>query len=87
MQVVKAKRGMVALPPEMARRVGPDAEFAVVTVGDTIILKRVTPFRLAEVAKRAPKDRPMSLREISDEVHRHRRTRRIGRIDGHRSTR
>ena len=79
MQVIKISNGTLKLPPGTAERIGPDAEFTVITTGDTIILKRVTPPRLSEIAMRAPKDKPMSLSEISREVKRYRRSKRANR--------
>jgi hypothetical protein len=79
MQLVKVNRGTVTLPPKTLQIVGADAQFTVITTGDTIILKKVSAPRLSEIATRAPDDPPLSLKEISQEVHRHRRSRRARR--------
>jgi hypothetical protein len=79
MVVVKMNRGTLKLPPETARRIGANAEFTIITSGDTVILKKITPTRLSEIASRVPMDKPMSLRKISQEVHRSRRSRRAHR--------
>ncbi len=79
MQIIKVNGATLTLPPETVQRIGPNDEFTVIMAGDTIILKRITPLRLSEVAKRAPKDKAMSMSEISQEVHRYRRSRRARR--------
>ncbi len=79
MEVIKMNNGTLTLPPETAERIGPDAEFTMITAGDTIILKKVTPTRLTEIAERAPKDKPMSLSEISSEAQHYRRGKRANR--------
>jgi hypothetical protein len=79
MVVVKINRGILKLPTETARRIGANAEFTIITSGDTVILKKITPMRLSQIAERAPKDKSMSLSEISQEVHRSRRSRRAHR--------
>jgi hypothetical protein len=38
--------------------VGKNAQFTIITSGDTIILKKVTPARLSEIAERTPQDKP-----------------------------
>ena len=78
-QVVKIRKGKLTLPPEATKLIGTDTEVTVVTTGDTVILKKVTPSRLSEIAERAPNDKPMSLSEISQEVHSARRSRRTHR--------
>jgi len=79
MQIVKVNGATLTLPPETAQQIGPDDEFTVITAGDTIILKKVTPPRLTDIAMRAPKDKAMPMSEISKEVHRYRRSRRAHR--------
>jgi hypothetical protein len=74
MHTIKMSGGTLTLPPETIKDVSPDDEFTITTTGDTIILKKVKPLRLSELATRAPKSKPMSLKEISDEVHRYRRS-------------
>ncbi len=79
MQIVKVSGATFTLPPETAQQIGPDDEFTVITAGDTIILKKITPPRLSEIVRRAPADKGMPLGEISQEVHRYRRSRRARR--------
>ena len=76
MQTIKLNGGLLTLPQEALRGIRPEDEFTVITAGDTIILKKVTTLRLSELAARAPQDKPMSLNEISKEVHAYRRSRR-----------
>ncbi len=76
MQVVTFSNGTLTLPPETAKQIAPDTEFTIISAGDTIILKKMTPPRLTEIAARAPKDKQMSLSEISGEVQRYRRSKR-----------
>jgi len=44
--------------------------------GDTLILKKLPPPRLSEVAERAPDDEEMPMDEIVAEVHRYRQEKR-----------
>jgi hypothetical protein len=78
-QIVKIRGGRLTLPPEATELIGSDAEVTVMTTGDVIILKKMTPSRLSEIAKRAANDKPMTLREISREVHHARQSRRADR--------
>jgi chaperonin GroEL (HSP60 family) len=41
--------------------------------GDTLIIKRLHPARLSQIAQRAPSDAEMSLDEIAEEVHHYRK--------------
>jgi len=79
MQTVRVKGTTFTLPPETLQQIKPDDEFTVIAAGDTIILKRVTPPRLSDIALRAPRGKSLSLKEISQEVHRYRRSRRARR--------
>lgn len=74
METVRIERGTLTLPPDTLRIVGADAQFTIITSGDTIILKKVTPSRLSEIAERAPNDKPLPLNEIAKEVQRYRRS-------------
>jgi hypothetical protein len=67
--------GSVKLPPELRRRFPSSCELAVWTEGDTIVLKRLRPVRLSEIAERvsAPE---MPLRVIAAEVHQMRKAKR-----------
>jgi hypothetical protein len=76
MKAVKVQPdGSVKLPPEVRRRFPSQSELAVWTEGDTIVLKRLRPVRLSEIAERVPAPE-MPLRAITTEVHRMRRDRR-----------
>ncbi len=79
MQIARVSNGTLTLPPETAKQIAPNTEFTIISAGDTIILKKITPPRLTEIAARAPKDKAMSLREISGEVQRYRRSKRARR--------
>jgi hypothetical protein len=67
--------GSVKLPPEVRRRFPSQSELAVWTEGDTIVLKRLRPVRLSEIAERVPVPE-MPLRTIAAEVHQMRRAKR-----------
>ena len=79
MQTIKLRNGTLTLPPETAEKIEADAEFSIISTGDTIILKKIRPSRLSEIAERAPKDKAMSLAEIAREIHHYRRSRRASR--------
>ncbi|HEY4687782.1 MAG TPA: hypothetical protein VIK33_00595 [Anaerolineae bacterium] len=79
MQTVKVKGSTLTLPSEAMRLIKPADEFTIIVAGDTIILKRVSPTRLSDIALRAPRDKGMALNDISREVHRYRRGRRARR--------
>lgn len=79
MDVIKVDRGTLKLPAQTLRTVGADAQFTIITSGDTIILKKISPPRLSEIAERAPEDKPIELNLIAEEVHRYRRGRRARR--------
>ncbi len=50
----------------------PTDKVAVITEGDTIILKKINLPKLSQLARRA-KERPMSLPQIVQEVHKYRK--------------
>ena len=75
LEIVKMEGATLTLSPETAQQIGLNAELSVFASGDTIILKKITPSRLSEIARRAPDDPEMTLGEINQEVHRHRRSR------------
>ncbi len=79
MQTVKLNGTTLTLPPEAAQQVAAGDEFALLITDDTIILKKLRPARPSEIAKRAPKEKAPSLREIANEVHRYRESRRARR--------
>ncbi len=76
MVVIRVVNGMLELPTEALEWVRPDDELMVFIEGDMLILKRVHPPRLSELAGRAPGDVEMPLQEVVDEVHRYRREKR-----------
>jgi hypothetical protein len=75
MEIVKLNGATLTLSAETVQQVGLNAELSVIATGDTIILKKITPSRLSEIAQRAPDDPEMTLGEINQEVHRYRRSR------------
>ena len=75
MDIIKFNGATLTLPPKTLRQIGADAELSVMATGDTIILKKITPSKLSEIALRAPADPEMPLSEINQEVHRARRRR------------
>lgn len=79
MELIRLSRGTLTLPPNMIQNIDASAQFTVIVTGDTIILKKVTPPRLSEIAERTLNDQPMSLSEIAKEVHNYRRSRRARR--------
>ena len=56
--------------------IGPDEELALLIQGDTLILKKMRPSRLSEIAWRVPDDEEMPMAEIVAEVHRYRQEKR-----------
>jgi hypothetical protein len=76
MAMIKVVDGTLELPAEALGWIRPDDELMVFIEGDMLILKKVRPLRLSELAGRAPGDVEMPLQEIVDEVHRYRREKR-----------
>ena len=76
MITTRVVNGTLELPAEALKWARPDEELMLFIEGDSLILKRVHPPRLSELASRAPGDVEMLLQEIVDEVHRHRREKR-----------
>ena len=76
MVVIRVVNGMLELPTEALEWVRPDDELMVFIEGDMLILKKVHPPRLSELAGRARNDVEMPLQEIVDEAHRYRREKR-----------
>jgi hypothetical protein len=76
MITTRVVNGALELPAEALKWIRPDEELMLFIVGDSLILKRVHPPRLSELAGRAPGDVEMPLQEIVEEVHRHRREKR-----------
>jgi bifunctional DNA-binding transcriptional regulator/antitoxin component of YhaV-PrlF toxin-antitoxin module len=67
--------GTIRLPKSVAKLFGPTDKLAVWALGDTIVLKRVSPARVSSIARRAP-ERTMPLDEIVKEVRAYRRENR-----------
>ncbi|MGA9349160.1 MAG: hypothetical protein WBW48_10190 [Anaerolineae bacterium] len=76
MVTTKVANGVLELPAEVQNWVRPDEELMLFIEGDSLILKKVRPPRLSELAGRAPGDVEIPLQDIVDEVHRHRREKR-----------
>lgn len=76
MNTVKVRRdGSVPLPKAVARRLPAASTLVVWSEGDLVVLKRVSPPRVSEIAERCS-GRAMSLKAVSAEIHRMRRERR-----------
>ena len=76
MKVTRVVNGVLELPAEVLEWVRPDDELMLFIEGDSLILKKVRPPRLSELANRAPGEEEMPLQEIVDEVHHHRQEKR-----------
>ena len=57
--------GTIALPRSIFK---PQDKLSFIQEGDTLILKRLTPARISEIAKRA-KGKALPLKEIVNEIH------------------
>lgn len=68
--------GKIVLPVEMKTWLQPSDQVVAFIEGDTLIIKRLRPARLSQIAQRAPDDPEMSLEEIAEEVHRYRKDKR-----------
>ena len=67
---VQVEEGLIRLPPALARWLQVGERLVAVAQGDTLVLKRLRPARLSEIAERAPDEEPMPMDEIVAEVHR-----------------
>lgn len=66
MQTLKVRAdGTISLPRSIFK---PQDKLAFIQEGDTLILKRLTPPHISEIAKRA-KGKALSLKEIVNEIH------------------
>lgn len=73
MQTLKVdKNGIIVIPKTLRTIFKPSDELAWFTEGDTLIIKRLNPPKLSEIAGRV-KEKPMPLKEIAKEVHAYRR--------------
>lgn len=76
MEKVQVINGSIALPPMASNWVGQNDELTVFIEGDSLILKRLRPPRLSEIAARAPEDTEMPIDDIVAEIHNYRREKR-----------
>ena len=69
MKAIKVRAdGSIKLPQELLRSFPATSELGVWTQGDMIVLKRLQPIPLSQIAERIPEN-PPSLEEIAAEVH------------------
>jgi hypothetical protein len=69
MKAIKVRAdGSIKLPREVLREFPAASELGVWTQGDMIVLKRLQPVPLSQIAERVPEESP-SLEEIAAEVH------------------
>jgi hypothetical protein len=73
-EAVRVVDGKISLPQTAINRVGDASELGLFVEGDALVLKKVHPVKLSEIAGRVAEAQP-PLREIVDEVHRYRRER------------
>ncbi len=71
-----SKDGKLVLPEEIAKKFTEADKFVVIEEGGMVILNPIRIPDVSEVAKRVKDTEPMSLEEISEEVHRYRRDKR-----------
>lgn len=72
---VRVVDGTINLPKAVVKWIGSTRELGVFLEGDALILKKVRPVKLSEIAARVAEEE-MPLDEIVAEVHRHRQERR-----------
>lgn len=76
MQTLKIdKKGTLVLPKAIQTIFKPSDKIAWFVEGDTLIIKRINPPRLSEIAERV-KENPMPLKEIVKEVQAYRKEKR-----------
>ncbi|MCS7265368.1 MAG: hypothetical protein NZ805_11100 [Armatimonadetes bacterium] len=75
-KIVPVIDGKIVLPEELQSWAKSGEQLLAICEGDTLILKRLTPAPLTEIALRAPDEPELPLAEISAEVHRHREEKR-----------
>ena len=76
MQTLKInKSGTLVIPRTLRTIFKPSDQIAWFAERDMLILKRVTPPRLSEIASRV-KEKPLALKEIVKEIHVYRREKR-----------
>ena len=76
MQTLKVdKNGGMVIPKTLRSIFKPSDKLAWFTEGDTLIIKRLNPPKLSEIAGRV-KEKPMSMKEIQKEVQAYRKEKR-----------
>jgi len=75
-KLVSVIDGKIVLPEELQNWVKSEEQLLAILEGDTIILKRLNPTPLTEIALRAPDEPEPPLQEIAAEVHRYREEKR-----------
>ena len=65
------KNWTLTIPKDFLAVFKPSDEFACFVEGDTLIIKRITPPKLSEIAERV-KEKPIPMKKIAEEVHAHR---------------
>ncbi len=76
MQTLKVnKNGVLVIPKTLRAIFKPSDKLAWFIEGDTLIIKRINPPKLSEIAGRV-KEKPMPLKEIVKEVHTYRKEKR-----------
>ena len=71
-----SKDGKLVLPEEIAKKFTESDKFVVIEEGGMVILNPIRMPDVSEIAKRVKDTEPMSLEEISEEVHRYRKDKR-----------
>ena len=69
------KNGTLSIPKDLRAIFKPSDKLACFVEGDMLIIKRITPPKLTEIAERT-KEKPIPLKEIVKEVHAHRKKKR-----------
>lgn len=72
MEAVRVVDGKISLPQTAINWVGDASELGLFVQGDALILKKVHPVKLSEIATRVAEE-PPPLQEIVEDVHRYRR--------------
>ena len=68
--------GKILLPEEVAKKLKPFQRFVVIEDGEEVILNPIRIPDANEIAKRAKSSAPLTLEEISEEVHQYRKEKR-----------
>ena len=71
-----SKDGKLVLPKEIAKKFTEADKFVVIEEGGMVILNPIRMPDVSEIAKSVKDTEPMSLEEISEEVHRYRKDKR-----------